>query len=125
MVAKYAGKCAHCQKPFPAGAEVTWHGETKTATHKACGLGERGDGTFAVARETARTPAATPKPEPLPTTNGGSWSRLLVHQTNLLTDCYAASLKHAAQFGDSVDGEAVRALLITAYIQISRAGGLQ
>jgi hypothetical protein len=51
------------------------------------------------------------------------WSLFLTQQTNMLVDVYARCLQYAStQYGNQVKPEDVRALMTTAYINISKGG---
>jgi hypothetical protein len=53
------------------------------------------------------------------------WATFLLAQTNALVDVYAASLQYASQkYGNQVKPEDVRALLTTAFINVSKQGGV-
>lgn len=53
------------------------------------------------------------------------WAPSLMDQTNVLVDVYAASLQYASQkYGNQVKPEDVRALLTTAFINVSKQGGV-
>src|SRR5262245_1765301 len=51
------------------------------------------------------------------------WAQVLLLQTNLLSDVYAAALAHAsATHGNAIKAEDIRALLTTAFINLSQKG---
>jgi hypothetical protein len=52
------------------------------------------------------------------------WAQTLLSQTNSLIDVYAASLNYAGtKHGEAVKPDDVKALLITAFINLSKQGG--
>src|SRR5262245_24975601 len=52
------------------------------------------------------------------------WAQVLLLQTNVLSDVYAAALAHAsATHGNAIKPEDIRALLTTAFINLSQKGG--
>jgi hypothetical protein len=66
--------------------------------------------TAGIVRATTTGDQHTAKPQP-------AWHAAVLDQTNLLTDAFAAALKHAGQYGQAVKAEDVRTLLVTAFIQ--------
>ena len=51
------------------------------------------------------------------------WAQVLSLQTNMLSDVYAAALAHAsATHGYAIKPEDIRALLTTAFINLSKGG---
>lgn len=36
MMAKFSGICSRCSQKFPAGTEIEYNKELRTATHRAC-----------------------------------------------------------------------------------------
>jgi hypothetical protein len=87
-------------------------------------VGEQQNGTF-VAPAKAPAKAAAPKPAAAAPAGasgemeGPLWASVLISHTNLLTDAYAASLRHAEKYGN-VKPEDVRTLLVTSFIQLAR-----
>jgi hypothetical protein len=80
--------------------------------------GEQGDGTLAVMAPPAPRPAAAERMAPAV----AEFSSRLVLEVNALVDCYAVALKAASEkHGNSVKPDDVRSLLVTAYINASKA----
>ena len=94
-------------------------------------VGNQGDGTLAVMAPPAPRPAAQAPVR----VNGGpasgpdriapavaEFSSRLILETNTLVDCYAAILRTASErHGNAVKADDVRSLLVTAYINASKA----
>jgi hypothetical protein len=77
-------------------------------------MGERPDGTYAV-------PVLAPAPAPVVTYDQTpEWAKLLLTQTNILTDIYAQAVKHASQYQGAVKHETVQSILISAFINITK-----
>ena len=56
-------------------------------------------------------------------TQAPQWAQTLLVQTNMLSDVYAAALAHAsATHGNAVKPEDIRALMTTAFINLSKGG---
>jgi hypothetical protein len=81
MISKYDGICAHCHKPFSAGAAIVWYGATKSVWHSQCYFALKSAGKDPLATEELQpTPQAQapeieefnpfaqvePTPEPMP-----------------------------------------------------------
>ena len=90
--------------------------------------GEQSNGTFAVpapkpqtaARAAAAKPAAVEPAAPPAELEGPLWASVLVAQTNLMTDAFAAAVRHAEKHGAAVTREDVRTLLVTSFIALSK-----
>lgn len=75
-------------------------------------IGEQPDGTFAMPPAQVIAPASAPRPQ---------WANVLLAQTNVLADVYAAALAHSsANHGNAVKPEDLRALMTTAFINLSK-----
>lgn len=77
-------------------------------------IGEQPDGTFAIPKPPAQAiaPASAPRPQ---------WANVLLAQTNVLADVYAAALAYSsANHGNAVKPEDLRALMTTAFINLSK-----
>jgi hypothetical protein len=82
--------------------------------------GEQGDGTLAIMAPPA--PAARPAVAERLAPAVAEFSSRLVLEVNTLVDCYAEALRTASEkHGNSVKPDDVRSLLVTAYINASRA----
>ena len=80
--------------------------------------GAASNGTLAVPRI---APQAAPKPAPVAQAARPQWADHLLCQTNVLTDVYAAALKHSSMtHGNAVKPEDVRALMTTAFINLAK-----
>jgi hypothetical protein len=101
-------------------------------------VGERGDGTFAVStpqppseleqqlaaslamvearKQAQRAAAAAPVEQP-------KWAQHLAAQTKHLVDVYAELVSYAAKHGNTVRTDDVRALMTTAFINLSKQNG--
>lgn len=85
---------------------------------KAQPVGELGDGTLAIMAPPAPRPAAAERLAPAV----AEFSSRLVLEVNALVDCYATALEAASKkHGNSVKPDDVRSLLVTAYINASKA----
>jgi hypothetical protein len=96
--------------------------------------GEQPDGTFAVAKpeppsdleqKLAASIAMVEARKQAQQTQSASpeWAQVLLLQTNVLSDVYAAALAHAsATHGNAIKPEDIRALLTTAFINLSQKG---
>lgn len=85
-------------------------------------MGERPDGTYAV-------PALAPAPAPIPVAvaapqvppaSAPEWAQVLLAQTNVMVDTYAAAVKHAARYDGLIKPETVQSILVTAFINLSK-----
>jgi len=82
--------------------------------------GEQGDGTLAIMAPPA--PAARPAVAERLAPAVAEFSSRLVLEVNTLVDCYAEALRTASEkHGNSVKPDDVRSLLVTAYINASKA----
>jgi hypothetical protein len=85
---------------------------------KAATVGELGDGTLAIMAPPAPRPAAAERLAPAV----AEFSSRLVLEVNALVDCYATALEAASKkHGNSVKPDDVRSLLVTCYINASKA----
>ena len=96
--------------------------------------GEQPDGTFAVAKpeppseleqKLAASIAMVESRKAAAQATGAppDWAQVLLLQTNVLSDVYAAALAHAsATHGNAIKPEDIRALLTTAFINLSQKG---
>ena len=83
--------------------------------------GEQSNGSLAVPRMAPQAAPVLAKAAP----QRPQWAENLLHTTQLLTDVYAAALAHAsAAHGNSIKPEDVRALMTTAFINISKSAGV-
>ena len=87
---------------------------------RVAAVGEQTDGSFAVPAA-PRGPVTAPLARPVAVPQPGRWTQVLLAQTNALADVYAAALAHSsAVHGNAVKPEDVRALLTTAFINLSK-----
>ena len=89
-------------------------------------VGNQGDGTLAVMAPPAPRPAVQPPARPAAAERMApavaEFSSRLILETNTLVDCYAAILRTASErHGNAVKADDVRSLLVTAYINASKA----
>ncbi|HZT29735.1 MAG TPA: hypothetical protein VFA33_07630 [Bryobacteraceae bacterium] len=52
------------------------------------------------------------------------WAQFLLAQTNALIDVYACALAHAGQYGNQIKPEDVRSILLSAFINVTKNGGI-
>ena len=90
-------------------------------------VGNQGDGTLSVMAPPAPRPAVQQPPTRPAAAERmapavAEFSSRLILETNTLVDCYAAILRTASErHGNAVKADDVRSLLVTAYINASKA----
>lgn len=103
--------------PAPASASANTSAHTNGNGNGTKALAVNGNGA-------GKSPAAVSAAEQ-PSQIHLGWAQFLLSQTNALIDVYAAASGYASQrYGNQVKAEDVRALLTTAFINVSRNGGV-